>query len=368
MTDSSFGRRSRCCAPTALLAGFLVSVAFLAAAPAALRAEGPGWPKIDTYARRRDQLPRKVVVGSVVCGFKEIFDEPLEKRFQRMEDFVGGMDAMARAEYPGKRLDLAVLVECFFERPGKSIDQTSLRLADISEQVAACARRHQCYIVAPLVLREEGEPARYSDSAALFDRQGKLVGIYRKVHPTMDNEETYITPGREFPVFDCDFGRLGIQICYDVMYPDGWEALEKKGAEIVAFPSETSVTSGPSMYALQHRYFIVSAVPQHHAAVYNPVGMIEAEATTEGVMVHQIDLAYAVGGPSDGGAGLKAKYGDKVGMSYYEGEDVAMLWSNDPAMSIGQMLKGLDCPDPRDEADEAKILQDQKRGGPIETP
>jgi predicted amidohydrolase len=78
------------------------------------------------------------------------------------------------------------------------------------------------------------------------------------------------------------------------MFADGWQALANKGAELVAFPSETSVTSGPAMYALQHRFYIVSAVPKYHAAVYNPVGMIEAEATDEGVMVHQIDLAYAV--------------------------------------------------------------------------
>jgi hypothetical protein len=152
------------------------------------------------------------------------------------------------------------------------------------------------------------------------------------------------------------------------MFPDGWQALAKKGAELVAFPSETSVTSGPAMYALQHRFYIVSAVPMYHAAVYNPVGMIEAEATTEGVMVHQIDLAYAVAGPSDQGVGLKAKFGDKLGMNYYQGENVGIFWSNDPAMTIGQMLKGQDCPDPRDEAEESRLMQDRKRGGPPEAP
>jgi predicted amidohydrolase len=371
MTTSQSGERSRSLrlvwrAAAAPLRALAIAIVFLS--PLAVRAEGPGWPKIDTYGHRRDQPPRKVIVGSVVCGFDEIFGASLDRRFVRMEEFLDAMEALTQAQYPGKRLDLAVLVEWFISRPGKTLDQMAVRYSEVGDRLADCAKRHHCYLVAPLVLREEGEPARYSDAAALFDRQGKLVGIYRKVHPTMDNEETDVTPGREFPVFDCDFGKLGIQICYDVMYPDGWQALAKKGAEIVAFPSETSVTSGPSMYALQNRYYIVSAVPKYHSAVYNPVGMIEAEATDEGVMVHQIDLAYAVGGPSDHGNGLKAKYGDRFGLLYYPGEDVDLMWSNDPATTIGQMLKGQDCPDPKDEANEAKILQDRKRGGPLEAP
>jgi len=348
--------------------GLSLGFALLVATPLPVRADDAPPPRIETLAHRRDQLPRKVVVGSVVCGFDEIFDTPLERRLQRMDEFLDGMEALARAQYPGKRLDLAVLMEWFISRPGKTLDQMAVRYADVRERIASCARRHGCYMVVPMVLREEGEPARYSNASCLFDRQGRLVGIYRKVHPTMDNEETNITPGREFPVFDCDFGRLGIQVCYDVMFPDGWQALAKKGAELVAFPSETSVTSGPAMYALQHRFYIVSAVPKYHAAVYNPVGMIEAEATDEGVMVHQIDLAYAVAGPADQGVGLKAKYGDKLGMNYYQGENVGIYWSNDPAMTIGQMLKGQNCPDPRDEAEESRLMQDRKRGGPPEAP
>lgn len=351
-----------------ILSGLSLGLALLSAMPLPIRAHDEPPPKIETLAHRRDQLPRKIVVGSVVCGFDEIFNDPLEKRLQRMDEFVEGMEALARVQYPGKRLDLAVLMEWFMSRPGKTTDQMAVRYADVSERISSCARRHGCYMVVPMCLREEGEPARYSNASCLFDRQGRLVGIYRKVHPTMGNEETNITPGREFPVFDCDFGRLGIQVCYDVMFPDGWQALAKKGAEIVAFPSETSVTSGPAMYALQHRFYIVSAVPKYHAAVYNPVGMIEAEATDEGVMVHQIDLAYAVAGPADQGVGLKAKYGDKLGANYYVGENVGIYWSNDPTMTIGQMLSGQDCPDPRDEAEESRIMQDRKRGGPPEGP
>ena len=61
-------------------------------------------------------------------------------------------------------------------------------------------------------------------------------------------------------------------------------ALAKEGAEIVALPSETSETVRPSGYAQQHRYYIVSATPKEHAAVYNPMGIIQAQATQAGVL------------------------------------------------------------------------------------
>jgi len=332
-------------------------------------------PPVERVAPRRDGLPRKVLVGTEISGYDAILKYPLEKRFQHMDELVDAMDAQASAKYPGKRLDLVVLGEYFMSRPSEVLEQQAVRLGDVTERIEACAKRHGCYLVVPMVLREEGEPARYSNAAALIDREGRLAGIYRKVHPCTDLKyallEGGMTPGRDFPVFDCDFGRIGIQICYDVFYPEGWQALAKEGAEIVAFPSETPQTARPSMYALQHRYYVVSATPRDHAAVYNPLGMIDAQATQEGVLVHQIDLSYAITGWEaglDGGESLKRKYGDKVGYTYYQGEDAGIFWSNDPKMSIGQMFKAFGYPEPEDDTERSRMLQDKVRGGPPSFP
>ncbi|HXQ80598.1 MAG TPA: carbon-nitrogen hydrolase family protein [Opitutaceae bacterium] len=353
------------------VSALVVWCAGLPTVPRALADEASARPA-ERVAPRRDGLPRKVLLGTVVSGYDAIFKFPLEKRLQRMDELVGAMETQARAKYPGRRLDLAVLTEWFMSRPGATLEQQAVRLGDVSQRIEACARQHECYLVVPLVLREEGEPLRYSNVAVLVDREGRLIGAYRKVHPTTDHLsyallEGGITPGRDYPVFDCDFGRVGIQICYDVMYPEGWQMLAKEGAEIVAFPSETSVTARPSMYALQHRYYIVSATPKDHAAIYNPLGMIDAEATQEGVLVHQIDLSYAITGWApglDGGGSLRRKYGDGVGFTYYQGEDAGIFWSNDPRISIGQMFKAFGYHEPDDDAERSRLVQDRARGGP----
>jgi predicted amidohydrolase len=324
---------------------------------------------------RSHSLPRKVIVGTEVSGYDVILTFPLEMRFQRMDELVDAMEAQSKVNYPGKRLDLAVLTEYFMSRPGKTLAERAVRLEDVKARISACAKQHGCYLVVPMVFREEGTPVRYTNVAVLVDRQGEIAGIYRKVHPCSDLKgellEDGMVPGKNFPVFDCDFGRVGIQICYDIFFPDGWAALAKQGAEIVALPSETPETVRPSMYAEQHRYYVVSATPRDHAAVYSPLGVIEAQATQEGVMVHQIDLSFAIlewEEGLDGGKGLTRRYGDKVGYNYYSDEDTGIFWSNDPSVPIGKMLDALGFPEVDRETEHTRLLQDKIRGGPPVVP
>jgi predicted amidohydrolase len=324
---------------------------------------------------RRNMAPRKVLVGTEVSGYDVILTFPLEMRFQRMDELVDSMEAQAKLNYPGKRLDLAVLTEYFMARTGTTLAERAVRLDDVKARISGCAKKHECYLIVPMVFREEGSPVRYTNAAVLVDRQGDIAGIYRKVHPCSDRKgellEDGMVPGQDFPVFNCDFGKVGVQICYDIFFSDGWDTLAKKGAEIIALPSETPETVRPSMYARQHRYYVVSATPRDHAAVYSPLGLIEAQTTQMGVMVHEIDLSFAVVGWEsglDGGKSLTRKFGDKVGYNYYSDEDAGIFWSNDPAMPIGKMLDSTGFTDMDPDTEQTRILQDRIRGGPPSVP
>ena len=84
--------------------------------------------------------------------------------------------------------------------------------------------------------------------------------MYRKVHPVINLGADPLRgrhhPGPEFPVFDCDFGRLGIQICFDMVYDDGWAALARKGADLVVWPTQSPAWRSPpkgSRQPLLHR-------------------------------------------------------------------------------------------------------------------
>jgi predicted amidohydrolase len=306
----------------------------------------------------------------VVSGY-EINSQALEQRFDRMGSIVDGAETKAAIQYPGRRLDLVVLPECFFARPGGSPREQAVRLDEVLPRIGDRARRSGCYIVAPAIVAEENG-AKFSNAALLVDRSGRLAGIYRKVHPVAPQGsavlEGGITPGRDFPVFSCDFGRVGIQICFDLLYPDGWESLAGQGAEIVALPTASPESTRPCAYALAHEYYIVSSAPRDHAAVYSPLGLIEAEATREGeVLVHEIDLSFAIlhwEEALDEGRTLTRRFGKRVGYRYYRSEDKGIFWSNDPTMPLGRMLTEIGIVDSDANAERLRLIQEKARGGP----
>ena len=65
----------------------------------------------------------------------------------------------------------------------------------------------------PALYEREG-PAIYN-TAVLIDRAGNLAGKYRKVQLPYEEIEGGLTPGSDYPVFQTDFGTVGLMICYD---------------------------------------------------------------------------------------------------------------------------------------------------------
>jgi predicted amidohydrolase len=334
----------------------------------------------DEPARSRskaDQPPRKVVVGTVVLGPWET-NGSLDRRLERLSDMVDQMARKAGEIRPGQGLDLAILPETSVTSTSGTPSERALPLAGrVQATFSALARRHKAYVIAPLDLAETGPDGPfYSNAAVLFDRRGEVAGIYRKIHPVAvlgtDELEGGITPGREAPVFDCDFGKLGIQICWDIVFEDGWDALAKQGAELVAWPSASPATVLPAARAAKHRYYVVSSTWRDNATVYEPTGMVAARVEKPGeALVREIDLSYAVLGwsaPLRNGEALSEKFGDRAGYHYSSREDLGLFWSNDPNMTIGQMIRSLRLEEIDPQIERNRRIQDAARGGPLATP
>lgn len=325
-----------------------------------------------TQARADESgAPRKVVVATLIEDF---FGEypGLGVRLGRMTEVVAEASAQADKRFPGDGLDLVVFPEAFVNRmSGVSPADKAMPIdGEISRVLGGCARRYSTYIVAPMILDEKD--GTYTNVAVLFDRKGEVAGIYRKVHPVArlgtDILEGGIAPGREFPVFTCDFGRIGMLICYDMSYEDGWRAYGDKGAEIVIVPTMSPQTVRPAAFANRHNYFVVTSTPRNNATIFNPIGMHHARLTEDGVLVERIDLSYEIlnwSVPLRNGEVLREKYGDSVGYVYYESEDCGMFWSNDPAKPIAEMINALELVPQREEVERIRILQDDVRGGPV---
>ncbi len=95
------------------------------------------------------------------------------------------------------------------------------------------ARQNRVCLV--LGLKERDDKAVYN-SAVLISAEGKVQGVYHKVHLATGEDNTGLTPGDRFPVFPTPLGRIGCLICMDTMLSESSRMLALGGAEIICMP------------------------------------------------------------------------------------------------------------------------------------
>ena len=240
---------------------------------------------------RRDG-PRPAVIGA--CTLRQVgaaSPEALLAEHLAMIDIMAG-----EARSKGWRLDLAVLPEVSFQFANNDVRNVAESLDGATVKAFADkARELGCYVTAP-VHQRDGD--RVYNTVVVLDRKGRPVGHYDKVHPVMVGNGTLeygITPGAGFPVFDLDFGRVGVQVCWDVASPLGWQALADQDVELVAFLTNPAVATALRGYAWQHGYYIAASTVHPPGLMVDPLGQVIARTTADRqVMVQKVDLDYRV--------------------------------------------------------------------------
>ena len=175
-------------------------------------------------------------------------------------------------------------------------------------------------VVIPVSIFERDGP-HYYNSLVVVDADGKQLGVYRKSHIPDGpgyNEKYYFRPGDTgFKVWDTEFGRIGIGICWDQWFPEAARAMAMAGAEVLFYP--TAIGSEPHDASLDTRDPWRRAMQGH--AVSNVIPVVAAnrigteasgqafygssfiadhrgdlvesfDRTEEGVLVHTFDLDF----------------------------------------------------------------------------
>lgn len=137
-------------------------------------------------------------------------------------------------------------------------------LADVS----ACAAKHSCYVITPVLI--DTDEGRFNRTY-VHDRNGRELGQYDKVHLTRTEQNDWnTTPGNDWPIFDCDFGKIGIMTCYDGCFSEPSRILALQGADIIFWPS------------LQRSYTESELILQSRAhAYFNHVHIVRSSYGTE---------------------------------------------------------------------------------------
>ena len=194
---------------------------------------------------------RKVRVASVFIKVKK--ELSYGEHLRQIEDGIDraakdGVDLVGLAENLNTRVQVIPEEEIFGTLDGMYCSMLKRK-----------AKEHQCYIFCSF--NELDEEGVRRNTAVLFGRNGEIAGKYYKTHIAMSEYERGIVPGDVYPVFDTDFGRVGLLICWDAYFPGPARAMVQQGAEMLLIPTAGNPTYRHIARAKEHGvYTIVSCV------------------------------------------------------------------------------------------------------------
>lgn len=169
--------------------------------------------------------PRKVKLAAIHHQPRE-GTTPAEKR----EQFA---PLIAKASADGANLIVLPETLTYYHTRGSYADCAETIPGPSTEYFGRLALQNKTHIVAGLL---EREGHLIYNVSVLLGPDGKIIGKYRKVTLPRGEIEGGITPGSEYPVFETEFGKVGMMICYDGFFPEVARELTKNGAEVIAWP------------------------------------------------------------------------------------------------------------------------------------
>lgn len=177
------------------------------------------------------------------------------------------------------------------------------------------AKKYGVYFSAGSVPEVDGA-GRVFNTAYVFDREGREIARHRKAHlfdidvkgGQCFRESDTLTPGDEVTVFDTEFGKMGLCICYDLRFPELARLMVMKGAGVILVPAAFNMTTGPAHWeilfrnrALDNQCYVLGTAPARdpqsgysswgHTIAVSPWGDILGQLEEqEGILMQTLDL------------------------------------------------------------------------------
>lgn len=184
------------------------------------------------------------------------------------------------------------------------------------EKISNAAKESAIYIVAGSIPELEGN--NIYNTSYVFDRKGKKIGKHRKMHlfdidvegGQYFKESDVLTPGRDVTVFDTEFCKIGLGVCYDIRFPELGRLMVLEGAQVIIYPGAFNMTTGPAHWelnfrgrALDNQVYTIGVAPARdmeasyhsygNSMVVSPWGqVIKRMDEKEGYVIQEIDLNY----------------------------------------------------------------------------
>lgn len=185
------------------------------------------------------------------------------------------------------------------------------------QQLSGYAKQYGIYLIGGSMPEKDAEGNVYNTSY-IFDREGKQIGKHRKVHlfdidvkggQTFKESDT-LTAGDSDTVFDTEFGKIGVMLCFDIRFPELSRMMVNDGARIVFVPAAFNMTTGPAHWelsfrtrALDNQIYMVGCAPARdvsagyiswgHSIVTDPWGRVtDMLDEKKGILLAELDMDY----------------------------------------------------------------------------
>jgi len=228
-------------------------------------------------------------------------------------------------------VDIACLPEAFAGLNAEPIP------GPITNAIAKVARQYKMYVICPIV--EQAVDKQYN-TAVLIDREGKVVGSYRKVFVYWGEG---LTPSKEgVKVFDTDFGKISILTCFDLNFAELWHEADALDAEIVFWPSAYGGGMPLNAFAMLYHYYIV---PVGWGNIIDITGenMTDISKPKEKMFIATLDLdrtlIHTNFNTEKVAKLLEEHKGEVVQEHYYEMESWYLLKAVKPGVSVRELCK-----------------------------
>ncbi len=308
--------------------------------------------------RSKDRLPREVWVATLSMEKlrADKIDALLDRLFGRMEETLSCEP------------DIICVPEVFLF-PGVSHSLSATEVAEelpgpITERFAEFSKVNKCYTICPIHTKQEG---KIYNSAVLIDRQGEVAGVYNKIHPTTGEISSGVQPGSfDQSVIKTDFGRIGMQICFDVNWADGWYPLKQADVEIIFWPSAFSGGRMLNGWAWNTQSHVVTSTWNNPSRIIDITGdEIASTGRYENWCCAPVNLEKAMIHTwpyTDQIIALREKYKQDVRVKRLHDEGWTIIESRSPDLTVKAILKEFEIPLHREHIALGDQAQKEKRG------
>lgn len=185
------------------------------------------------------------------------------------------------------------------------------------QQLSGYAKQYGIYLIGGSMPEKDAEGNVYNTSY-IFDREGKQIGKHRKVHlfdidvkgGQTFKESDMLTAGDSDTVFDTEFGKIGVMLCFDIRFPELSRMMVNDGAKVIFVPAAFNMTTGPAHWelsfrtrALDNQIYMVGCAPARdvsagyiswgHSIVTDPWGRVTGMLDeNEGILLAELDMDY----------------------------------------------------------------------------